>query len=92
MSYELRNRPRSLLSLHGSVIEHQIVESKGLRFDFSWGLRIFSLSYAHDKKKKHLSMFLYQVQTYKHYAINIADPSSMQDVCHMNFVIDLVQL
>ena len=26
---------------------------------------------------------------YKHYAIDIADPSSMQDVCHMNFVIDL---
>ena len=26
---------------------------------------------------------------YKHDAIDIADPSSMQDVCHMNFVIDL---
>ena len=26
---------------------------------------------------------------YKHYAIDIADPSSMQDACHMNFVIDL---
>ena len=25
----------------------------------------------------------------KHYAIDIADPSSMQDPCHMNFVIDL---
>ena len=25
----------------------------------------------------------------KHYAIDIADPSSMQDACHMNFVIDL---
>ena len=24
---------------------------------------------------------------YKHYAINIADPNSMQDTCHMNFVI-----
>ena len=23
-----------------------------------------------------------------HYAINIADPSSMQDACHQNFVID----
>ena len=26
---------------------------------------------------------------YKHYAIDIADPSSMQDECHMNFLIDL---
>ena len=26
---------------------------------------------------------------YKHYAIDIVDPSSMQDTCHMNFVIDL---
>ena len=26
---------------------------------------------------------------YKHYAIDIVDPSSMQDACHMKFVIDL---
>ena len=26
---------------------------------------------------------------YKHDTIDIADPSSMQDACHMNFVIDL---
>ena len=26
---------------------------------------------------------------FKHDAIDIADPSSMQEVCHMNFVIDL---
>ena len=25
----------------------------------------------------------------KHYAIDIADPSGMQDVCHIDFVIDL---
>ena len=25
----------------------------------------------------------------KNYTTNIADPSSMQDVCHMNFIIDL---
>ena len=24
-----------------------------------------------------------------HYAIDIADPCSMQDACHMNFIIDL---
>ena len=29
---------------------------------------------------------------YKHDVINIADPSSMQDVCHMNFVIDRARL
>ena len=28
-------------------------------------------------------------QTHKNYAIDIADPSSMQDACHMNFVTDL---
>ena len=29
------------------------------------------------------------IPIYKHYAIDIADPSSVQDACHMNFVIDL---
>ena len=29
------------------------------------------------------------ISIYKHYAIDITDPSSMQDACHMNFVIDL---
>ena len=29
------------------------------------------------------------ISIYKHYANDIADPSSMQDTCHMNFVIDL---
>ena len=28
---------------------------------------------------------------YKHDAIDIADPSSMQDACRMNFVIDLAR-
>ena len=32
-----------------SVVEHWSVESEGLRFDSSWGLRIFSLSHAHYK-------------------------------------------
>ena len=51
----------------------------------------FVLSPAWDKKKSftelktsHLSYSIY-----KHDAINIADPSSMQDACHLNFVIDL---
>ena len=29
------------------------------------------------------------ISFYEHDAIDIADPSSMQDECHMNFVIDL---
>ena len=46
----------------GSVVEHWSAESKGLRFDSSWGLRIFSLSHTCDKTKKNLSIFLYWVQ------------------------------
>ena len=44
---------------------------------------------------QHLSLFRYQKLTIslnsicKNYAINTADPSSMQDACHMNFVIDV---
>ena len=49
MSYQLHNRSRSLRSLCGSVIEHRSAESEGLRFDSSWGLRIFSLSHARQK-------------------------------------------
>ena len=33
-------------------LEHRSAESEGLRFDFSWILRIFSLSHARDKTKK----------------------------------------
>ena len=50
--YELHNRPRSPWSLCGSVIEHWSAETEGLRLDSSWGLRIFSLSHARDKRKK----------------------------------------
>ena len=40
------------------VREHRSAESEGLRFDSSWGLRIFSLSHARDKtKKKHLLLY-----------------------------------
>ena len=38
-------------------LEHRSAESEGLRFDSSWGLRIFSLSHARDKTKKHLSLY-----------------------------------
>ena len=54
------------------------------------GLRIFSLSHARNKTKK-TSFFISLpssklttslISTYKHYAIDIADPSSMQEACH----------
>ena len=48
-------------------------------------------------KINHLFLFLYRAQKltisltsiYKHYTIDIADPSSTQDASHMNFVTDL---
>ena len=43
--------PLSSLSLSGSEGEHQGMESEGLRFDSSWGLRLFTLSHACDKMK-----------------------------------------
>ena len=46
-------------SLCGSVVEHRSVESEGLRFGSSWGLRIFSLSYARDKTKNIFFFFLW---------------------------------
>ena len=33
--------------------------------------------------------YLSYISIYKYHAIDIADPSSMQDACPMNFVIDL---
>ena len=68
-----------------------------LIFDSSWEIRIFSLSHARDKRKtKSFSISLpcskltiSLISIYKQYAVDIADPSSMQDACHMNFVIDL---
>ena len=70
-------------------------ESEGLRFDSSWGLRSFSFSLARDKKKNIFLYFFTELKTYhlsysnyKHDAIDVANPSSMQDACHMNFVID----
>ena len=56
VSYELRNRSRSRQSFCDSEVKHCSTESKNLRFNSSSGLRIFSLSYARDKMKKHLSL------------------------------------
>ena len=58
MSYELRNRPRSLPSHYGSVVEHWSAESEGLRFDSSLGLAIFSLSHTHDIMEKKIFLHL----------------------------------
>ena len=73
-------------------------KSEGLGLNSSWGLRTFSLSHARDKTKKHLTLFPHRAQNlpslfsiYKHDAIDIADPSSMQDACRMNLVIDLAR-
>ena len=52
---ELRIRP-----LCSSVVAHRGAESVGLRFDSSWGFRIFSLSHARDKTK---NMFLCEQYT-----------------------------
>ena len=85
----------------GSFVEHHSTESEGLRFNSSWGLGIFSLSHACHKTEKHLSLFFLPsskltiplIFVYKpvYKAVDIADPSSMQDACHMNFMIDLVK-
>ena len=45
-------------SLCGPVVKHRCTKSEGIRFDSSWGLRIFSLSHALDK----ISLFLYRAQ------------------------------
>ena len=68
---------------------------EGLGLDSLWGLRTFSLSHARGKTKKSYTISLpssklpISISSYKYDAIDIADPSSMQGACHMNFVIDL---
>ena len=71
------------------------VESEGLRFDSSSGLRSVSLSHARDKKKNIFLCFFTELKAYhisysnnKHDAIDVANPSSMQDACHVKFVLD----
>ena len=59
----------------------------------SWGLRIFSWFHSCDKMKKTSFLILYQAQNLPsllflskktfHLTIDIADPSSMQDACHL---------
>ena len=78
--------------------EHRI---QSLRFDSLWGLRIFSFFFficptlvSRWKTSSFISLpssklIVSLISIFKHYAIDIADPSSMLDACHMNFVIDL---
>ena len=70
----------------GKEIENDIF------FDFSraWDKeKILSLSHACDKISLLSSKLIISlIIIYKHYAIDIADPSSMQDACDMNFVTD----
>ena len=40
------------------------VESEGLRFDSSWGLRIFSVSHARDKTKNIYLYFFIRLKIY----------------------------
>ena len=44
--------------------------------------------YLFTKLETYLINLIFLISIYKHYAINIADPSSMQDACHMNFIKD----
>ena len=84
-------------SLWLSCFEHQNAESEGLRFDTSGDSEFFLCPTLVTRRKKklllycftelktyHLSYFYLQTLRYRH-----TDRSSMQDACHMNFVIDL---
>ena len=78
------------------MIEQQSVDSEGLRFDSLWELTFSSLTHTCDKTKNIFLHFFTELKTdrlfysiYKLDTIDIADPSSMLEACHMNFVIDL---
>ena len=78
------------------MIEQQSVDSEGLRFDSLWELTFSSLTHTCDKTKNIFLHFFTDLKTnrlfysiYKLDTIDITDPSSMLEACHMNFVIDL---
>ena len=54
----------------------------------------FVMSPAWDRKKSFTELKTYHLSysIYQHDAIDIADPNSMQDACHMNFVIESLWL
>ena len=59
--FKIKNLPTR--KLHGERNHSFYFESVWGSLPQSWGLRIFWLSYARDKTKKHLSLFLYRAQT-----------------------------
>ena len=79
------------------MVEHRSAESEGLRFHSSWGLGFYSLYHARDETKKtsfsislpSSKLTISPISINKNYAIDVADPSSMQDASYMNFVVDL---
>ena len=71
---------KSILTCTINTFFIEIVEMVSFQLGEELRRCFFVLSRAWDKEKLFLSK--------KHYAIDIADPSSMQDACHMNFVID----
>ena len=48
----------------GLVVQHRNAESEGLRFDSSWGIRIFSLSHARDKTKNIFLCIFTELKTF----------------------------
>ena len=60
---ELCNKPHSLQSLCGSLIEHQTPESQDLRFDSTWGLRS-EFFLCCDKTKNIFLYFFTKLKTY----------------------------
>ena len=67
-----------------------------ISFSFFWMVNIYNPTLVTRWKKTSFSVSLpiskftiSLISIYKHYDIDIADPSNMQDAYHMNFVIDL---
>ena len=93
-----------MLSRYGSLSQHGQIQphSKSKAWKLSTQLRLspipheFFFSHVRDKTK---NIFLNSLPSskltisiipiYRQYAIDIPDPSSMHDACHMNFVTDL---
>ena len=58
--FKIKNLPTR--KLHGERNHSFYSENVWGSLPQSWGLRIFSLSYAREKTKRHLSLFLYRAQ------------------------------
>ena len=71
------------------MVEHRSTESEGLKFDSSWGLRIFSLSHAHDKTKNIFLYFLTELKTY-YLSYSIYNKTLITNLKHaLNFWMEL---